>query len=63
MIRAVKSFEDRVCNYSASFGLVEELRQLKGLRKIRMKTHGPGDQEIVHLDSMIHERLVKLLSA
>lgn len=63
MIRAVKPLENRIDSYSASFGLVEELRQLKGLRKIRMKVHGPGDQEIVHLDSMIHERLVKLLSA
>lgn len=62
---------DRAVNRIASparagypnFGLMEEIRQLKGLRKVRMRVYGPGDQEIDHLDAMIHERLVKLVAA
>ena len=53
----------RVCRSCPSFGLMEEIRQLKGLRKIRLKVYGPGDQEIDHLDAMIHERLTRLIAA
>ena len=53
----------RVCGRCKSFALMEEIRQLKGLRKVRLKVYGPGDQEIDHLDAMIHERLTKLIAA
>ena len=53
----------RVCGRCKHFALMEEMRQLKGLRKVRLKVYGPGDQEIDHLDAMIRERLSKLLAA
>ena len=63
MIRAMTHIEQRVCSGCPSYALMEEIRQLKGLRKVRLKVYGPGDQEIDHLDAMIHERLTKLVAA
>ncbi len=63
MSRATNYIEARVCTSCPSYALMEEIRQLKGLRKVRLKVYGPGDQEIDHLDAMIHERLIKLVAA
>ena len=46
-----------------AFRLAEELRQLTGLRRLRLKTWGPRDREIKHLDEMIRDRLRKLNAA
>ena len=62
MMRAINQVEHRAGNGYPGFGLMEEIRQLKGLRKVRLKVYGPGDQEIDHLDEMIHERLLKLMA-
>ena len=45
------------------FRLSEEILQLTGLRRLRLKTWGSQDREIVHLDEMIRERLLKLNAA
>ena len=51
--------KERVCTSCPSFALMEEIRQLKGLRKVRLRTYGIGDPEINHLDEMIHTRLTR----
>lgn len=61
-MKALNRIEQEVCTHCPSFVLMEEIRQLKGLRKLRLKTHRPGAREIVHLDDMIHTRLVKLMA-
>lgn len=62
-MKAVTRIESTVAISCPSFALMEELRQLKGLRKLRLRVYGPSDQEISHLDEMIHERLVKLMAS
>ena len=61
-MKALNRIEQAVCTHCPSFALMEEIRQLQGLRKLRLKRHAPADQEIVHLDDMIHSRLLKLMA-
>ena len=63
MLRAVSQIERSMASSFPSAALMEEIRQLKGLRKLRLRIYGPGDQEINHLDEMIHERLVRLMAS
>ncbi len=46
-----------------AFRLSEELQQLTGLRRLRLRTWGAQDREVRHLDEMIRERLLKLNAA
>ena len=61
-MKALSRIEQEVCTNCPSFALMEEIRQLQGLRKLRLKSYAPAAREIVHLDDMIHSRLVKLMS-
>lgn len=61
-MKAMSRIEQEVCTNCPSFALMEEIRQLKGLRKLRLKSYEPAAREIVHLDDMIHSRLVKLMA-
>jgi len=61
-MKALSRIEQAVCTSCPSFALMEEIRQLQGLRKLRLKSHLPLAQEVVHLDEMIHSRLVKLMA-
>ena len=54
-------FEQALCINCPGFALSEEIQQLQVLRKLRLKTFKPAAREIVHLDEMIHARLVKLM--
>ena len=61
-MKALSRIEQEVCTNCPSFALMEEIRQLKGLRKLRLKSYDPAAREIAHLDDMIHSRLVKLMA-
>ncbi|MGE0621970.1 MAG: hypothetical protein AB7I04_00110 [Pseudomonadales bacterium] len=61
-MKALSRIQQSVCTSCPSFALMEEIRQLQGLRKLRLKTYEPAAREVVHLDEMIHERLVKLMT-
>ena len=61
-MKALSRFEQAVCTSCPSFALMEEIRQLQGLRRLRLKTYAPASREVVHLDGMIRERLVKLMA-
>lgn len=61
-MKALSHIEQEVCTRCPSFALMEEIRQLKGLRKLRLRSYQPAAQEIVHLDTMIHSRLIKLMA-
>ena len=63
MKTAMNCIQERVCTSCPCFALMEEVRQLKGLRRVRLRAFGAEDREIVHLDEMIHARLVKLMAA
>ena len=61
-MKALSRIEREVCTSCPSFVLMEEIRQLQGLRKLRLKSYTPAAREILHLDEMIHSRLVKLMA-
>ncbi len=61
-MKALSRIEREVCTTCPSFALMEEIRQLQGLRKLRLKSYDPSAREIVHLDDMTHSRLIKLMA-
>lgn len=61
-MKALSQVEQAIRGTAPSFALMEEIRQLQGLRRLRLKTYQPAAREVVHLDEMIHERLVKLMT-
>lgn len=61
-MKALSYVEQEICTSCPSFALMEEIRQLQGLRRLRLKHYQPAAREIVHLDEMIHSRLVKLMA-
>lgn len=62
LVKALSRIDQEACTSCPSFALMEEIRQLQGLRRLRLKTYQPAAQEVVHLDEMIHARLVKLMT-